>query len=538
MTLSFTIPPEGSREFAELARAAAAIKADTELRYPASKTIWARRFEGRAQDFFRELIGPRWPTDGYMAWRAFISAIFCEPFSNEEEYKTFIACTKLTERPTVRPTRIWLPVGRRGGKSRILAAIAVYLAVCFDWKQYLAPGELGVIPVIAQDRKAARTIMNYIKAFLEHPQLRSRVVNDDPAETVTLADNIVIEVVTASFRAVRSRTVIAALCDEIGFWRSEDSSANPDAEIIAALEPAMATIPNALLIGASSPYARKGVLWEEYEKHFGVPGGRTFVWQATTRVMNPSVPQSFIDEKYLEDPLSAAAEYGAEFRTDVDNFMVREALDSVIMKDVQELPFQIGIAYRAFIDPSGGASDSMTLAIGHIDHKTKQAVLDLLREVRPPFSPEHIAIEWTTLLKSYRIGRVKGDRYGGEWVTEMFKKRGIAYIVTDKRKSDIYLEFLPLMNSNKVQLLDNKRLYAQLLGLERRVARGGHESIDHAGGGHDDIANVCAGVLVDLLGKRNPVDIDAGFLLRTSMFPRGNLGNRSHRLDDIRQTAI
>jgi hypothetical protein len=34
---------------------------------------------------------------------------------------------------------------------------------------------------------------------------------------------------------------------------------------------------------------------------------------------------------------------------------------------------------------------------------------------------------------------------------------------------------------------------AQLCGRERRTARGGRDSIDHAPGGHDDLANAVAG---------------------------------------------
>src|SRR5215813_7819439 len=40
------------------------------------------------------------------------------------------------------------------------------------------------------------------------------------------------------------------------------------------------------------------------------------------------------------------------------------------------------------------------------------------------------------------------------------------------------------------------RLVAELCGLERRTAWGGRDSIDHGPGGHDDLANAVAGVLV------------------------------------------
>jgi hypothetical protein len=68
-------------------------------------------------------------------------------------------------------------------------------------------------------------------------------------------------------------------------------------------------------------------------------------------------------------------------------------------------------------------------------------------------------------------------------------------------KSDIYRDMLPLLNSRKCELLDNRRLISQLHGLERRTARGGRDSIDHSPGAHDDIANAVAGALVLAAGE-------------------------------------
>ncbi len=60
------------------------------------------------------------------------------------------------------------------------------------------------------------------------------------------------------------------------------------------------------------------------------------------------------------------------------------------------------------------------------------------------------------------------------------------------------------MNARRVELLEHPRLSAQLVGLERRTARSGKDSIDHAPGGHDDLANAVAGVLVGLDLDRRP----------------------------------
>ena len=76
------------------------------------------------------------------------------------------------------------------------------------------------------------------------------------------------------------------------------------------------------------------------------------------------------------------------------------------------------------------------------------------------------------------------------------RKHGICYDVAPAPKSDLYGGLLPLVNSGRVKLLGNKRLITQLIGLERRTSRAGRDSIDHAPGGHDDLANAAAGALV------------------------------------------
>ena len=135
----------------------------------------------------------------------------------------------------------------------------------------------------------------------------------------------------------------------------------------------------------------------------------------------------------------------------------------------------------------------MTLAIGHRDGNI--SVIDAIREVRPPFSPESAVGEFAQLLKRYRVHRIQGDRYGGEWPVEQFRKHGIAYETAPKPKSDLYRDLLPLVNSKLVDLVDHPKLTSQLASLERRTARGGRDSIDHAPGAHDDIANAVSGVV-------------------------------------------
>ena len=194
------------------------------------------------------------------------------------------------------------------------------------------------------------------------------------------------------------------------------------------------------------------------------------------------------------DPAAASAEYMAQFRTDVEGFITREAVEACVNVGVRESPSERKHSYVAFVDPSGGSSDAMTLAIAHKEGETE--ILDVIRERKPPFSPEAVVEEFSSLIKTYRYSRVYGVGYAGEWPREQFQKRGVFYEPADRSKSEIYVDLLPLINSRAIDLLDHDRLLMQLTSLERRTSRAGKDSIDHAPGAHDDVANAVTGALV------------------------------------------
>jgi len=251
-----------------------------------------------------------------------------------------------------------------------------------------------------------------------------------------------------------------------------------------------------MIIAASSPYSRRGLLWDAHRKHFGIDSQSTLVWQAATRLMNPSVTQEFIDREFELDPVSAEAEYNAQFRSDVDAFIAREAVDDAVVRGRYELAPDPSIYnYHGFCDPSGGSQDSFTLGIAHAEGNI--AILDCVREAKPPFSPETTVAELAGVLRSYGLGEVTGDAYSGQFVRELFGSNGIVYKVSQKSKSEIYIDLLPMLNSGRVALLDHPKLVAQLCGLERRTARGtGRDVVDHAPNSHDDLINGASGALV------------------------------------------
>ena len=278
-----------------------------------------------------DIFGP-WFKDreSWAAWFCFLKTIFGLPLDGAE-LEIFRRCTGRDSPGILGYLFATLVIGRRGGKSLIMALVAAFLGCFFDWSPFLTGGERATIVIVAADRKQAGVIFKYLRDMIGIPLLAG-MIERETLDTIELNNSVTIEIQTASWKTIRGRTVAVALCDEAAFWQSDDS-ANPDTEIIAALKPAMATISAARMLIASSPYSRRGVLWNDYERHFGKDDSSTLVWQAPTTVMNPSVPETFITAAYEDDPASAAAEYGAQFRSDVEVLFNRDAINAVVISD-------------------------------------------------------------------------------------------------------------------------------------------------------------------------------------------------------------
>jgi hypothetical protein len=441
----------------------------------------------------------------WQSWRSFSSAAFGLPM-DDQALQIYRECTGRNEPPQHQVTEAWAICGRRAGKTRVLSTVCAWLGCFVDWREYFAPGECGTIMLLAANRRQARTAMRYLRSLiLDHPVL-ARLVARETEDALELTNRIIIEVQTASFRVTRGYTIPAVICDELAYWLSDEDNANPAGEILDALRPAMATIPGSMMLIATSPYSRKGPVWEAWQRHWAKEHDSILIWKATTRAMNSTVPRRVIDAAMERDPASASAEYMAEFRSDIENYLTREVIEAAVTPGLFEIPPMSGTVYSAFTDPSGGSQDSFTLGIAHRDDNG-HGILDCVRERRVPFSPDAVVEEFAAVLKSYGVTEVVGDRYAGEWPRERFNQHGITYEPAERPKSDLYRDFLPIINSGRCELLDNARMVAQLVSLERRTARGGRDSIDHPPGAHDDLANVCAGAIVQVAGEPDAMEV-------------------------------
>lgn len=452
-----------------------------------------------------QLLGGAMPGESWRPWRVLLIAAFGEALT-EEERALFTALTGREREPLEPVDEWWNVVGRRGGKTRAVGVAAAYVAGLCDHHGHLANGERGELPIMAASIKQARRAFDAVKGALDFSPVLSSLYDGQPtADTIRLTTGVDVVIRPANYRTIRGATAVAAIGDELAYWMIE-GTANPDAEVLNAVRPALATTGGPLIV-ISSPYAKRGELYETYRRHYGPKGDpRILVAKGASRTFNPTLSPRVVERAYARDAAMAAAEYGGEFRNDLEAFVSREIVESCVQVGLFERIPARGVRYRAFVDPSGGGADAMTLAIGHAEGQ--RAVLDLVRERKPPFSPEAVVADFAGVLRSFGLSTVTGDRYAGEWPREAFRRHGITYLLADQPKSALYQNLLPLLNSGRLELLDNATAVSQLCALERRVARGGRESIDHPPHAHDDLANAIAGVAGLVVRKTpNPVAV-------------------------------
>jgi len=423
------------------------------------------------------------------AWQVYLKALFGLKMTAAETsvYKKHTGCKKVP----AGPNKIsYVLSGRRSGKTFLCSLLSVFLSTYKNWSKMLSPGEQGYVFLVANDKDQARILKRYISGILNNSPGLKHLIRKELVWEIELNNRITIAVRTKNFRTLRGYTVIAAILEELCFWRSE-FSANPDYEILAAIKPSMLTVKDSMLIGISSAYAKRGLLYDQYKRFYGKTAG-PLIWKSSTVDMNPTVDKSIIAEQIKSDPAKYKSEYLSEFRGDIESYLGVDDLEKVTEKGVWTRSFDPNYTHKAFCDPSGGRSDSMTLAIGFMVNG--YAVLSRLQESKPPFSPEDVVKQFSDTLKEFGISKITSDRFGGAWVEESFKNHGIQVEYSDLPASGLYLNFIPLVMNEKVLLLDSKKLRMQFANLERRTGSGGREIIDHPSGSNDDLCNSAAGL--------------------------------------------
>jgi terminase large subunit-like protein len=357
-------------------------------------------------------------------WLTALKAAFGIKLTRSER-RLFKAIAGSRKPPKRKVQELWACAGRGSGKSRMTAAVAVYLAAFL--KHDLDPGEIGHVLVLAGSRDQAQAVFSYASAFLRRSPILRKIIKSTTAHEIRLTNGVTIAVHTNSFR-LRGKTLLATIFDEVAYWR-DDSSANPDQEVYRAVRPSLART-GGMLVGISSPYRQVGLLHQKYKDHFGVDDADCLVVHGATPLFNPTIDKRVIAKEYASDPESARSEWGAEFRSDVAALLdINVISDAVDYARPLELPPRSGRRYHAFVDASAGRHDAFSLCIGHLEGEKgeERFVCDVIRGRSAPFDPRSVAQEYAQLAREYGCSQITGDNFAGEWVSAAFSDAGARY---------------------------------------------------------------------------------------------------------------
>ena len=451
-------------------------------------------------------------------WRSVLRAAFAEPMTKAES--AFFRTVAQRDPPSQRVRELWIVSGRRSGKDSVASAIAAHVGATFEARGRLRPGERACVLCLAVDRQQAQTILGYTRAYFEQIPALAALVVGATQDGFELANGVDIIIATNDYRAVRGRTVLCVILDELSYWRSE-TSASPDIEVFRSIRPGMMTLSEAMLIGIGTAYRRDGLLYSQWAKHFGQNSGKVLVIHAESRQLNPSLSQAEIDDALADDAVAARADYFSVWRDDLATFVPRDLIEHAVDRGVVVRAPDARHRYVSFVDASSGLGDSFTAAIVH--REGELVVLDCLVEVPAPFDTAMATAQVAMTLRSYGLRDVMGDDYAKGWVIREFARHGIAFKPrpAGMDRSALYLEVLPAFSAGRVRLVDSAKLVSQFCALERRVMPGGRDRVDHPNraGHHDDLSNVAAGVIWRATARPQPLHISKGAMERARQKP-------------------
>jgi phage terminase large subunit-like protein len=374
--------------------------------------------------------------------------------------------------------------GRRGGKTRLSAMMTIYEAFRAHG---LPPGEQGYVMLLARNKDQAQVAFRYIYKYLSaSPILSKRIVNKTKHEIV-LDNNIIIGCYACTHDGVRGRSLVAVICDEIGFWADGDAVANPAEEVLAALRPGMATVRNAKLIKISTPFVKVGILWDEFSRRNELDFP---VWQLTSFQMNPSVREEDFESERSMGEEKFRREYLAQFTDSVNSWIDSDSLNRCIIGGRRELARQDNVSYVAVLD-AASRNDDFALVIVHKDSQGL-IVVDFVKTwtgtKKAPLQFETVLSEVKDILETYDTTTVTGDQYQADPISQHLLKLGIMFNLftfSTATRFKIFSGLKFLLLQGKIQLLDDVELNRQLRSLREEKSPRGNVDVQVSSGKDD-----------------------------------------------------
>lgn len=421
--------------------------------------------------------------------------------------------------------------GRRSTKtSGFLAFSAVYEALLGGHTEFVGKKQEAVIFIVAQKLDVAQAILrDFVEPIIASSPLLEKQIKRHNTEGIQLKNGIRIAPAPPSIKAFRYFAIPAVYIDEAAFFYKDAESANPDYEVIRAVEPAQAQFPNRKLVVASTIYTKQGIVWDA--KEAGCYGEKlpddderkpkfkhTLVLTAPTPAMMPGWMPAAGGRKWFERQLLKDAEaYDREILNKASDTVSGMFSEELMRKAILDAPAQRPCEawntenkscdpshyYVAALDPAF-RGDDFAFTIGHYERE-KGFVQDLLKKWSPKdakLNPATILDEVKIDLDLYKVEAVYSDQYQLESLQQLAIDRGFSIVGQDftaNSKAKMFGSFLQLMRNGRIKLVRNFEQFQQFMWTQRTVGHGGYIRVSAPVGKHDDLVMVtvlCANMAI------------------------------------------
>lgn len=397
---------------------------------------------------------------------------------------------------------VWV-LGARSGKSLLASIIALFEATRQKWQEYLSKGESAYIVVVATRQKQSEQIIgaNCARLAEQSPGL-SNLIEGIYSTELVLKNGMRIISLPCNSTAGRGLPICAFILDEVGHYQTEGIKA--DELIYNSLRPRMAQFPSAKVILISTPSAKQGLLWQFYKEGFDVP--QRFTCQAPTRLINPVIPEEFINRERKRDPDYCRREFDGIFAERTQAFFSDELLDSCFTL-LSDSRYKSSYSYACGVDQSGlSGRDRFAVAVSH--KQGEKAIIDVVRAWDTK-NIDDITVGMTELKTQYRFHRVLIDKYASGWVAASLKKLGLEVEIRPALPQ-IYTNIKSLMLAGRVELPEGENLRKALKNTQSYYSKSNSLSIGHQrdSSGHGDLADAVA-TAIWIISSRS--DYSGGF---------------------------
>jgi hypothetical protein len=412
--------------------------------------------------------------------------------------------------------------GRRSGKSdRIGGIIGAYEITLGGHTRFIkeaardesgktvkdAEGQQAFWLYIAQDLQTATINMRFILSALDQSDILRKQILKRNADEVPFKNGIVLRPEPPNIRTGRGVPVIGITMDEFGFWYKDAKSANPDFEVVRALEYSLMQFEDAKQVRLSTPWTKEGLLYkaslhgtnglrlapEDREEHQG-----HLVMSAPTAVMgNPHMTRKKFARLRKRDPEAYERESMAKFTDSQSSFLVWSLVEKAIDRGLKRREKVEGVEYVAAIDPAF-RHDSFTMTVMH-NEKQRGVVQDLIVEWEPPLggklNPAEMLNKVKAIMDEYGLDWVYSDQGQIDSLQALAEDRDftiIEHTLTTKSKFKMMKNLESLLNQSRLRLLDLDGQESQLKNLQKTLGPAGYISVAAPLGKKDDLALVTA----------------------------------------------